>query len=148
MDEASQIDSLVEKILENVAPEDGAQFKRDGGLARKALQLSPAQIETMATGTGTSHEIVPRVLGQEATMKIVDLGVSLTVILVHLWHMRAQILEIREKDQMLARLRNLWRDLLINRGVDPDFASAIVSQYGNDMVSMLQSYKDITEAPR
>ena len=132
----SSIKDLVMRALEKAAPAEVPEFRKLGDrIVHEIMQKDPEVLRDELVGTKPAV----RTRGPEMLLgfETLSVAVTLTSILVHIWHERTMLKLTREQQSAVAKFRVLWREWLVKRGFDPQEAERIASELDDDVHELL-----------
>jgi hypothetical protein len=131
----SSLKSLVTRVLERTDAAAAAEFRKGGDrIVHEALKTDPATLRQRLLETEPAPKKSVRTRGGEILLgfESISVAVTMTSILVHLWHERMTIKLVRAEETACQRLKVVWEELLIRRGIDPVEAHRIAAEFGED----------------
>jgi hypothetical protein len=133
----SSMKALVTRVLEKTAPEAAVEFRKKGDqIVHDCLRMEPESLRQKLKETeSTAKKSAVRTRGPEVlfSFETLSLGVTMTSILVHLWHERTMVKLAREEEIACDRLRRMWVELLVNHGIPLEKAQQIATEFGADL---------------
>jgi hypothetical protein len=133
----SSMKALVTRVLEKTAPAAAVEFRKNGDqIVHDCLRMDPESLERKLKETeSTAKKSAVRTRGPEIlfSFETLSLGVTLTSILVHLWHERTMVKLAREEQIACERLPKMWAGLLERHGFTPEEALKIAEEFGADL---------------
>lgn len=141
----SSLKTLVTRVLERTTPEAASEFRKQGDrIVHESLQIAPESLRQKLLETESPPKKTVRTRGAEVLLSFeaLSIGVTMTSILVHLWHERTLFKLARQERSACQRLELVWVELLKKHGFSPEQADQIAAEFGGDLQEVFQREQD------
>ena len=133
----SSLKSLVTRVLEKTAPEAAREFRKRGDrIVHECLATAPEALrKRVQEAAPPPPKKTVRTRGGAAVLglEVISVGITMTSIVVHLWHERTLLKLAREERSACQKLKSVWGGLLVKHGFTPDQARQIAAEFGEDL---------------
>jgi hypothetical protein len=132
----SSLKTLITRVLEKASPPAAAEFRKQGDhIVHDSLQIAPESLrqKVLETESEPKKAVRTRGAGMLLSFETISIAVTMTSILVHLWHERTMFKLAREEETACQRLKLVWGELLMKHGFTPEQAREIAAEFGEDL---------------
>jgi hypothetical protein len=132
----SSLKDLVTRVLEKTAPKAAAEFRKQGDrIVQESLRIPPEALRQKLLETESPPKPAVRTRGGEILLGFegISIAVTMTSILVHLWHERTLVKLTRQEQTACQRLELVWGELLMKHGFSTEQARQISAEFGEDL---------------